>query len=286
MKISFQTSLIGFIMLTIFLLGVVVSAQKGGPTTQKTCVEAYPNNTGKCDAKQCSAECTKKRPKGILDTYTTSSIEDHHLFYIHKHCFLHNRDHCFSITTTSPHIHHDHRQEICNIFLYFGFTASFYVTATNSFISTSTATIVTTTAGRLSVSASAKLNFINATSIMPDRGRPSHRTLGFILSLRSIATSDLHLHHRNALNARFSSARRCISEYKKARLRNSSWGFFRWFKVNGCFNLNKSYGSLAVLGRRSSGIISEAHKLQRPPQSTKPSIRIREDQDFEEYDVS
>ncbi|KAH0872412.1 hypothetical protein HID58_069774 [Brassica napus] len=66
MKISFRTSLIGFIMLTIFLLGVVVSAQKGGPTTQKTCVEAYPNNTGKCDPKQCTAECTKKRPKGTL----------------------------------------------------------------------------------------------------------------------------------------------------------------------------------------------------------------------------
>nr|VDD60184.1 unnamed protein product [Brassica oleracea] len=65
MKISFRTSLIGFIMLTIFLLGVVVSAQKGGPTTQKTCVEAYPNNTGKCDPKQCTAECTKKRPKGV-----------------------------------------------------------------------------------------------------------------------------------------------------------------------------------------------------------------------------
>ncbi|CAF2054933.1 unnamed protein product [Brassica oleracea var. botrytis] len=64
MKISFQTSLISFIMLTIFLLGVVVSAQKGGPSTQKTCVEAYPNNTGKCDAKQCTAECIKKRPKG------------------------------------------------------------------------------------------------------------------------------------------------------------------------------------------------------------------------------
>ncbi|WZZ64135.1 hypothetical protein YC2023_075505 [Brassica napus] len=44
---------------------VVVSAQKGGPTTQKTCVEAYPNNTGKCDPKQCTAECTKKRPKGV-----------------------------------------------------------------------------------------------------------------------------------------------------------------------------------------------------------------------------
>ncbi|KAH0920837.1 hypothetical protein HID58_020855 [Brassica napus] len=64
MKISFRTSLIGFIMLTIFLLGVLVSAQKGGPTTQKTCVDAYPNNTGKCDAKQCAAECTKKR-KGV-----------------------------------------------------------------------------------------------------------------------------------------------------------------------------------------------------------------------------
>lgn len=41
-----------------------MSAQKGGPTTQKTCVDAYPNNTGKCDAKQCAAECTKKR-KGV-----------------------------------------------------------------------------------------------------------------------------------------------------------------------------------------------------------------------------
>ncbi|CAH8351619.1 unnamed protein product [Eruca vesicaria subsp. sativa] len=64
MKFSFQTSRIGFIMLTIFLLGIMVTAQKGGPSTKETCVEAYPNNTGKCDPKQCSDECIKKRAKG------------------------------------------------------------------------------------------------------------------------------------------------------------------------------------------------------------------------------
>lgn len=42
-----------------------MSAQKGGPSTERTCTEAYPNNTGKCDTKQCEAECTKKRPKGV-----------------------------------------------------------------------------------------------------------------------------------------------------------------------------------------------------------------------------
>ncbi|CAN7104313.1 unnamed protein product [Brassica rapa subsp. narinosa] len=65
MKIYHRSSLIGLIMLTILLLGTVVTnAQKGRPVRKK-CVEQYPDPNGKCVFDQCKAQYTKNRKGGL-----------------------------------------------------------------------------------------------------------------------------------------------------------------------------------------------------------------------------
>ncbi|WZY92729.1 hypothetical protein YC2023_065058 [Brassica napus] len=64
MKIYYRPSLIGLVMLTILLLGVVANAQKGGPV-RKQCVEQYPDPNGKCVIDQCKAQCAKNRKGGL-----------------------------------------------------------------------------------------------------------------------------------------------------------------------------------------------------------------------------
>lgn len=48
-----------------------IAPKKGGGIAQnkggmlKPCIEQYPNNDGKCDIKQCKAECARKRKQGL-----------------------------------------------------------------------------------------------------------------------------------------------------------------------------------------------------------------------------
>ncbi|CAN7131193.1 unnamed protein product [Brassica rapa subsp. narinosa] len=46
-------------MLTILLLGVMATAQKGGPIIPETCVENYPDKADKCDLDQCKSDVPK-----------------------------------------------------------------------------------------------------------------------------------------------------------------------------------------------------------------------------------
>nr|VDD00885.1 unnamed protein product [Brassica oleracea] len=64
MKNYFRSWLIGLIILTILLLGVMATAQKGGPIIPETCVENYPDKAGKCDFNQCKSRCAKNRKNG------------------------------------------------------------------------------------------------------------------------------------------------------------------------------------------------------------------------------
>ncbi|WZZ07552.1 hypothetical protein YC2023_093473 [Brassica napus] len=62
MKNAFQPPLIGRVMLTILLFGVMtIALERGPPSKPKTCYDIYPIKTGECDITQCRTECTKKR---------------------------------------------------------------------------------------------------------------------------------------------------------------------------------------------------------------------------------
>ncbi|KAF8095491.1 hypothetical protein N665_0331s0011 [Sinapis alba] len=75
MKKAFQPSLIGFIMLTILLFGVMTIAQKGGPIPKpKKCYDMFKNASGKCEITQCKAECASKK-KG-KDAHCRAKVND------------------------------------------------------------------------------------------------------------------------------------------------------------------------------------------------------------------
>ncbi|KAF8116714.1 hypothetical protein N665_0015s0086 [Sinapis alba] len=57
MKIAFITWFIGFVMLTILLLGETVIAQKG---KSRHCRENIENASKTCEIKSCNAECVKR----------------------------------------------------------------------------------------------------------------------------------------------------------------------------------------------------------------------------------
>ncbi|CAG7896443.1 unnamed protein product [Brassica rapa] len=77
MKNAFQPPLIGRVMLTILLFGVMTIAQKRGPPSKpKTCIDMYPINKGECDITQCRTECIKKRKGDSFCTKQSTGKSD------------------------------------------------------------------------------------------------------------------------------------------------------------------------------------------------------------------
>ncbi|CAN6893325.1 unnamed protein product [Brassica oleracea] len=58
MKVAFKRWFIGFVILTILLLGETTIAQKGKGNNQ--CNETLQNKSGTCNANQCEAACVKR----------------------------------------------------------------------------------------------------------------------------------------------------------------------------------------------------------------------------------
>ncbi|CAN7036448.1 unnamed protein product [Brassica rapa subsp. trilocularis] len=62
MKVAFNSWLIGFFMLTIFLFGEMAIAQK--KKTDNQCNLPLRNKSGTCNANQCQAACVKRHKEG------------------------------------------------------------------------------------------------------------------------------------------------------------------------------------------------------------------------------